>query len=169
MKRRILLCMALWLVMLPSWAASVNVDFDKSADFSKYKTYGWTKGTDANSAQVQQFIVKFVNQQLQESGLTQVTEGEPDVYVLTHAISSQGFNAGAAYIGLPNWGGGIIMSDPSVYTAGTLVVDLKDPATEEPIWRAIAQDTFGANPQMGKVQKKLDKLTSRMFRNFPPK
>ena len=169
MKRHILLCLAASLIMLPSWAASVNVEFDKTVDFSKYKTYGWTKGTHASSAQVQQYIVKFVNRQLKDKGLIPVTEGDPDVYVLTHAISSQGFNAGAAYIGLPNWGGGIIMSDPSVYTSGTLVVDLKDPATDEPVWRAIAQGTFGANPNLGKVEKKLDKLTAKMFKSFPPK
>src|SRR5213594_2852269 len=54
------------------------------------------------------------------------------------------------------------------YTTGTLVVDLVDPASNKLIWRGVATEALGINPNPEKVSKKVLKVTRSMFRDFPP-
>jgi hypothetical protein len=52
------------------------------------------------------------------------------------------------------------------FTEGTLVLDLRDPATRSLVWRAIArQDKSDAE----KVEGKLDDMVRKSFDKYPPK
>lgn len=150
-------------------AGKVEVGFDENVDFGAFRTYGWTKSTPANSRQAQEWIVHSIERELEAGGLTKLEDGEPDLLVASHVVASIGATAGAAYIGLPTWGGGVIISDPSAYTQGTLIVDLIEPDSEEAVWRGMATQAFEANPNMGKAKKKVEKLITKLFSGYPPK
>ena len=49
---------------------------------------------------------------------------------------------------------------------GIVMVDLVDARTGELVWRAVAGDTIPQNPK--KVEKKINKIATRMFKDFPP-
>jgi len=70
--------------------AGVNVDWDKSADFTGFKTYAWGKGTPVKNQLMDQRIVDGIDKQLAAKGLQKVAEdANPDVIVVYHAAVGQ--------------------------------------------------------------------------------
>src|SRR5262245_39254636 len=67
-------------------AQKVNVDFDKGADFSKYKTYAWATGTPAGNPMIHQRIIAGIEAQLAMKGLRKA-DGTPDIIVSYHAAT----------------------------------------------------------------------------------
>ena len=170
-----------WILYLVSFAvvtsasAKVFVDHDRTADFRARRTYAWMKGTEAPNTLVEKRIRVAVDDQLRAKGLTRV-EGEADLHVITHAttttgsrldVTSYGYGGYVGWEGFTTWtpGTGVQVRD---YTTGTLVVDLVDPASNKLIWRGVATEALGINPNPEKVSKKVLKVTRSMFRDFPP-
>ncbi len=58
-------------------------------------------------------------------------------------------------------------SGPSI-SLSSLMIDLIDGESGRPVWRAEASEVMG-NPSLKKVQKKIDKVTRKMFKDFPPR
>ncbi len=154
--------------------ARVTVDFDKTVNFSKYKTYAWLKGTPAPNELAQKRIQQAIEQKLTAKGLTKA-DGPPDLYVVTHASSRK-----EQYINIDDFGYGGFhgrrggRSGPGTITVnvydipiGTLVVDILDGGSKELVWHAIAEETLSDNPQ--KNAKRIDKVVKKMFKKFPPK
>src|SRR3954451_5453459 len=56
-------------------AQDVAVDFDRSTDFSKFKTYSWTKGVPAKNPLIDQQIISSIEEQLSAKGVRRVEEG----------------------------------------------------------------------------------------------
>ena len=54
----------------------------------------------------------------------------------------------------------------SEYTVGTLVVDMFDAKTKNLVFRGTAEDEISDNPE--KNTKRLEKASTKMFKNFPP-
>jgi hypothetical protein len=52
------------------------------------------------------------------------------------------------------------------YSEGTLVVDLRDPATRSLVWRAIAREDKN-DPT--KIEEKLDDMVKKSIEKYPPK
>jgi Domain of unknown function (DUF4136) len=161
--------------LVTSASAKVTVDHDKSADFSARRTYAWVKGTEAPNQLVEKRIHDAVDEQLRAKGLTRV-EGEADLHVTTHAttstggrldVTSYGYGGYVGWDGFTAWTPGTGAS-LRAYTTGTLVVDLVDPAGNKLMWRGVAAETLGINPNPEKVTKKILKVTRVMFRDFPP-
>ena len=63
-----LLGLAMICVALPAVVASVNVDFDKSADLSNYQTYVRQAVTSAPSSIVQRRIAAAIDRELEAKG-----------------------------------------------------------------------------------------------------
>jgi hypothetical protein len=90
-------------------AQDVRYDFDKSKDFSKYKTYKWVeiKGSDQVDELTVKQIVAAVDADLASKGLTRVDDDSADLYVgFQTAIGSEkqfnSFSTGWGYG--PGWG-----------------------------------------------------------------
>jgi hypothetical protein len=64
--------------------------------------------------------------------------------------------------------GGLITSDVVATTKGVLMVDLIDGESERPVWRGLASEVMG-DPSPEKLHKKIDKITKKMFKDFPPR
>ena len=52
------------------------------------------------------------------------------------------------------------------FTEGTLVIDLRDPATHSLVWRAIARED---KRDPSKIEGKLDDMVKKSFAKYPPK
>ena len=159
------------LVVLPA-LAKVTVDFDKTVDFSTYKTYAWRPGTPAKDPLMQKRIQNDVEAEFAAKGLTK-TEGAADLYVETHAssknekqldVNNLGY-AGYRWNGWSNWGPTTV----NMYEipVGTLIVDLLAGKSNELVWRGVATETLRDDPQ--KVAKQINKVITKMFKKFPPK
>jgi hypothetical protein len=152
-----------------SLAQQVKTDYDRSIDFSQYKTYSWEKVATKDPLYVDR-IKSAVDQALTAKGLSQVPSGGDLSLVAIEATKNQqtlntfynGFGGGW------RWGGfGNSTTTVDNYKVGTLVLDLFDTQTKKLVWRGAASDAL--SNKSDKNIKKLDKEVQKMLKDFPPK
>ena len=153
-------------------AQTVTYDYDKAADFSKLKTYAWTRGTTLQDELNHKRIVSAVEAQLEKKGLTKVeSDLNPDVLVAYHASFERDFAINGFSSG---WGGPWVGGNRSgsarleQVVTGTLVVDMVDPAAKSMLWRGVATKEIDANAKPDERDKKANKAAEKIFKNFPP-
>ena len=152
-----------------SFAQQVKTDYDRSADFSQYKTYSWEKVQTQDPLLVDR-IKEAVNADLTAKGLTPVDSGG-DIAIVAIEMTKNQHTLNTFYDGFGGgwrWGGGFGDATTTVdnYKVGTLVVDLFDAKTKKIIWRASSSDTL--SDKSDKNIKNLDKGVQKMFDHFPP-
>lgn len=150
-------------------AQKITMEFDQTMDFSKYKTFAIRDGQLSsrnpalNSPLVKKQIEADIQNDLTAKGLTLVTSGPSDLNVRytfgaarkteIEAYPAGWYGFGTRYVRVP-------------YAEGTLVIDLRDPATRSLVWRAIAaEEKSDAN----KIQGKLDDMVKKSIDKYPPK
>jgi hypothetical protein len=152
-----------------SFGQQVKTDYDRSADFSQYKTYSWQKVQTPDPLWVDR-IKQAVNASLTAKGWTQVPAGGNVAIVAVEMTRNQqtldtfynGFGGGW------RWGGGFGNATTTVdnYKVGTLVIDLFDANSKKLIWRGSSSDTLSDKSDTN--IKNLDKAVQKMFNHFPP-
>jgi hypothetical protein len=152
-----------------SFAQQVKTDYDRSADFSRYKTYSWEKVQTQDPLWVDR-IEEAVNTQLAAKGWTQVPSGG-DISIVAIEMTKNQQRLDTFYNGFGGgwrWGGGFGDATTTVdnYKVGTLVVDLFDASSKKIIWRGSSSDTL--SDKSDKNIKNLDKGVQKMFDHFPP-
>jgi Domain of unknown function (DUF4136) len=157
-------------------AQQVKTDYDRSADFGKYKTYSWEHVKTQDQLDVDR-IKSAVNAALTAKGWTQVDSGG-DVSIIaiqmTHDQQTlntfyDGFGGGWGWrrFGGGGFGGfGDATTTTDTYQVGTVVVDLFDTKTKQLLWRGTTSDTLSNNSS--KNIENLNKGVEKMFRKFPP-
>ena len=156
-----------------SFAEQVKTDYDRSADFSQYKTYSWEKVQVQDQLWVSR-IQSAVNAALAAKGWTEVPSGGQVAIVAVEMTKNQqtlntfydGFGGGWGWRRFGGGGFGDATTTTETYKVGTLVVDLFDAKTKTLIWRGSASDTLSDKSE--KNIKNLDKGAQKMFEHFPP-
>jgi hypothetical protein len=171
---RICSCMGIALLFATaSFAQQVKTDFDRSTDFSQYKTYSWEKVHTQNPLWVDR-IKAAVNSALEAKGWMQAESGgNVSIMAMEMNQSHQTLNTYYdSFGGGWGWRGGFgdsfgdSTTTESTYKVGTLVVDLYDSNTKKLIWRGSASDTLSGKAD--KNIKNLDRGVEKMFDHFPP-
>ena len=154
MASRLSLILLACLVLGSPVLSGVDVTYDPDVDFSFYGTYAWSKGVPAANEWVEEYIVKIVEGYLEASGLRKVDGGQADLEVTSTVVTQA------------------VSSYSTVFTRGTLVVNLVDTDSNRSVWQAAgkAQIDEGDWAQRAPehIKKKIDKVTRKMFRDFPP-
>jgi hypothetical protein len=149
-------------------AQKVTVEFDRAADFSKYKTFAIRDGqlnsrnAALNSELVKKQIEADIARDLTARGLTEAT-GRTDLnvrYVFGAARKTEIESYPAGWYGF----GTRLVRVP--YSEGTLVIDLRDPNTRSLVWRGIASEEK-SDPT--KIEGKLDDMVKKSIAKYPPK
>lgn len=152
-----------------AFAQSVTYDFDRAANFSRYKTYAWVRGTDLNDELNHRRIVTAVDAQLALDGLSKVeATANPDVLVAYHASFDENLQITGFATG---WGprfGRSGTATASEILVGTLVVDVIDADTKNVVWRGTATKELDANAKPEKRDKNINKAAEKLFKNYPP-
>ena len=154
-----------------SFAQQVKTDYDRSANFSQYKTYSWEKVQTQDPLWVDR-IKEAVNAALTAKGLTPVESGGDIAVVAMETTQNQrtlntfydGFGGGW---GWRRFGGfGDSTTTEHDYKVGTLVVDMYDAKSKQLIWRGSLEDML--SDKAANNEKNLDKGVKKMFKAFPP-
>ena len=154
-------------------AQSATYDYDRAANFSNYKTYGWTRGTELTDELIHTRIVRGIDAALTAKGLARVEAGaQPDVRVAYHAsfdknLQITGLTPGWGPFGLGGYPSGSARLEPVV--VGTLVVDISDAQTGALVWRSLASSDIRPTDKPETRDRKIATATEKMFRNYPPK
>ena len=151
-----------------AFAQKVTLEFDRGADFSKYKTFAIrdgrlnSKNPALNSDLVKKQIEADITRYLSSKGL-EVTTGRSDLnvrYTFGAVRKAEVETYPAGWYGL----GTRVVRVP--YSEGTLVIDLRDPTTRSLVWRTIASEEK-SDPT--KIEGKLDDMVKKSVEKYPPK
>ena len=163
-----------WLLTygVQAFAQEVNVDFDKTENFKKFKTFAWKEGISSGNPFADQRIKEAVELQLGSKGLRRAMGAEPDCLVVFSASTREDLSLNTYYSSwgpgwYPYWGGPTtVTTTVDRQKRGTLDVDIWDATTKKLVWRGVAQDTISDKPE--KNAKKIKKAAAKMFKQFPP-
>ena len=170
-KRTFVIAAFCLLVCRTATAQKVSVDWDKSVNFSTFKTYAYLQGTPTPNQLMDQRIVNGIEQQLMLKGLQKVdVNANPDLIVSYQAAAgsqTQVNTTGTGGWGWGyRWGGGMSTTTVSQIPTGMLAVNIGDAKTHKLLWLGDARDTLSDNPE--KNTKKINKALEKMFKKYPP-
>lgn len=172
-KRGIWMAAAIAVLSVTASVAEVKTDYDRKADFSRYKTYSWANVHTRDALWVDR-IKAAVDTTLSAKGWTRVESGG-DISIMAMEMTQDHRTLNTYY---DNFGGGwgwrrggfgdfgTATTTEQTYSVGTLVVDLFDTHTKMLVWRGSASDTLSNKSERN--IKNLDRDVQKMFDHFPP-
>jgi hypothetical protein len=162
-----------------AWAQKIETGYDKSADFSHYKTYALIPRTTPAANPVLATIVDHdIEYELNQKGLRKV-DSNPDLLVKSYggageveggfAAEDPSYNAtgGAPLPGASVWGGSLPPTPVPQIMHGSITVDLVDARKKQLVWRATAKGKMDYNKR-SKLLEQANKAVSEMFKKYPP-
>ena len=153
-----------------AYAQNVQFDYDRSANFTAYKTYQWVdyKPVQIGDELLDRDIKRAVDGQLAGKGMRRV-ETDGDLLVGYQVGISQEKQYDGFGFGPRLWGSlGSAQVTTSTIDVGKLVIGLFDPATKQLVWRGAASKTLDLNKDPDKNYRALEKAMAKLFRDYPP-
>lgn len=167
----------------------VQIDHDQTFDFTTLHAWTWfPKGPgnavkiiteDDDSAafkkEVEPRIMDIVQAELGRRGFTAPAAGaEPDFYVTYYALVVVGSSDQymGQFVNAAQWG--LPPMTPSttslkVYPRGSLILDVTSRATNEVVWRGVAQAELKWDEPQDKREARVREAVKQLLKKFPPK
>lgn len=179
----LLMTLALWLGTLAH--AQITSDFDKTADFSAYKTYnfaGWVDNSDQvineldrnriTSAIKNEFDARDMSFQKEKGDVTItlfiVIDKKTSKTAYTDYVGGMGY-AGRWGYGYGYGGMGMGSSTTTIqeddYMEGTFVIDMYDNETKKLVWQGIIKSVVKEKPE--KREKSIPKSVKKLMKKYP--
>jgi hypothetical protein len=157
-------------------------DYDKTVDFTKYKTlsyYGWAKDSDKvlNDFDKERiegaFAMEFINRgiELKESGgdivvsLFIVIDQKTGATAYTTHMGTGGYGYGAG------WGWGMGYSNTTYneydYYVGSLVCDVFDAESKKLVWQGVVSGEIDDNPKSR--ERNIPRVVQEIMKKYPVK
>jgi len=152
----------------PALAQKIDIEFDDSAVFERYKTFHIVQGqlnakaAALNSDLTRRKIENEIRKRLAEKGLMEV-ESKPDLNVFFTLGQARRSEVEAYPAG---WRGLGTRRVRVAYTQGTLVINLRDTSRKELVWRSIAVEEKNDPIE---ISKHLDDMVRKSIEKYPPK
>ncbi len=182
MKRILFLLPSIFLLAGIAAAQDVRYNYDKDADFTKYKTYKWVEiKTSDKDPLIDSQIKSAIDTELATKGLTKTDSDSADLYVAYQAAISteKQVNTFSTAFGYgPGWGyyrgyGGMGSSTGTATTStlyiGSLQLDFYDAQSKKAVFRAVGTKEIDTKAKPEKRQKNLAKGLKKMLKEYPPK
>ena len=144
-------------------AADIKVQHDWQADFTRYQTWRWRKGTPAPDPAVDKQLRDAIESTLAARGLSRV-ESRGDLAVVYHVAAEN-------KIGVENLGYKMPFFEGRAtriryLNEGTLVLDMIDTSTGKVVWRGEAHDATTPAPRA--IERMIDEGIAQLLQDFPP-
>lgn len=157
------------LLMLGCSSMSISTDYDREADFSGYRTFGWMPQPDqhqprnaVNNSLTEARIRKAVAQELQSRGYRMIENGKSDIRIACHVGVKD-------YVDVDKYGYGFhgrrVHTEVRHYKEGTFVLDFVDPLKQQLVWRGVANAAL-ARPENSEEQITL--AVQKILEQYPP-
>lgn len=184
---RIFITLFLSVALFSCSSTKITSDYDKEADFSKYKDFhylGWAKesGEIVNDLNKRRIEKAFGNE-FSKRGIKFVDQSEADAAVSLFIVVDQktgttaytdyyggmggmGYGYGRGYPGW-GWGGGYSTTryQEYDYLVGTLVVDVFDTETKKLVWQGVSSGTI--NEKTKNREDRIKKVARAIMANYP--
>ncbi|HXE09565.1 MAG TPA: DUF4136 domain-containing protein [Acidobacteriaceae bacterium] len=161
-------------MVAPVFAQAVNIDYDHTVNFLKFKTYSWGK-VHATDPSVENRITIALNRDMKGRYMTQVGSGG-DVTITAVEATKDKQEFADFYSGLNGtyswqrpWASGFLDSEaiPADVPVDTLVIDIYDTKTHNLLWRGTV--TTQAANSGDKNDQRIDKAVTELISKYPPK
>ncbi len=160
----------------------VRSNFDKTEDFTQFKTFGFMSplGTDRSgyNSIVSQYLIAAMRRELEARGLTYAAQS-PQLLINFNAKLSDKLRAdtmpSAGYYGGGYYGyrGGYYGAWPmynetvvTTYTEGTLNIDVVDAARKQMVWEGVAVGSV-TEKAIQNLQPSIDRVVNKIMTQFP--
>lgn len=167
-----------------SSSVTITTDYDKEADFTQYKTFGFLKWNAESSALVNDLdrrrLENAVAAELEKRGMKRI-DGMGDTMIGFHVVAEEktgttsytnhyggmgyyggGFGYGYGY---PYGGSSTTQTSTYTYVIGTIVIDQYDASSKKLVWEGIAQGEV--KDDKSKREENIKEDMRRMFENYP--
>jgi hypothetical protein len=165
---------AVALVSTAARAQNVSYDYDKSTDFSRFRTYAWMPAAGTRDELNDKRIIAAIDAQLATKGLSRVEPGaNPDVLVSYRTNFKEdreirGYTTGGGWGGYGRFGtGGTGSARTQDILVGALVVEMRDAKTRDVVWRSVASRDVDTKASPEKRDRNLAKAAEKMFKHYP--
>jgi len=170
-------------------AVKVRTQFDESFDFTTLHSWAWypdgagqvmaasNQYDDPKAIQknVEPAIFQGVDAALTKRGFTKASTGEPDFYVTYYVLITAGtasqqmgqFLPPVSAWGLPAFS--FSTTQLTVIETGSLVLDVTDRATNEIVWRGVAESKIDRSRSQADREKRIRDGIADLLKQFPPK
>ncbi|MGQ0734699.1 MAG: DUF4136 domain-containing protein [Acidobacteriota bacterium] len=151
----------------------VNSFTVSDADFSRYQTYGWAPTERLstgdprldNNPFFQDSVQKAVEQRLEARGFERAAGAAPDLILHYHASVTQRIDVGQIDL---DYDGCHDCNLPTVYDAGSLVLDVVEARSNRLIWRGWAEGSMeGAIDNQAWMARRMDEAVARILERLP--
>lgn len=157
--------------------SKIHVDYDKSSDFSRFKTYAWVRGTPVNNPNLNLYIKSSVAELLRRKGLAEADFSKADSLITYDAAT----DADVAVSGSldPSYAatGGVPLTEQSVWSnstgmpasfvrKGSIGFRILDKAANCVVWTGTAQGTI--KERMAERLDQINKTLVKLFEHYPP-
>mgnify|MGYP001758790271 CR=1 FL=1 len=149
----------------------VNTDYDKTTNFTQYKTYGYhQKGFDKlplNDLDKRR-IIAAIDQEMAAKGFQKVNDN-PELVVNILASSKEQITVDNDWYGYgfgwgPYWGGPA--SRVSQYTSGTIIIDIIDFNRNILVWQGVGSGLNVSN--ISAKSERIPQAVNEILKSFPP-
>ena len=182
MRRIVLFSIALFFLAAGTIVAQdVRYNFDKSTDFSKFKTYKWVpiNGAPKVNDLLDKDIKDAIDAELAKKGLSKTDADSADLYIgyqagidkekqFTSYDTGWGYGPGWYGGGWYGGGGGMTTGQTSTIYVGEMALDMNDSRNHDLVWRGVASKTIDTTAKPEKQQKNLNKVVAKLLKNYPP-
>lgn len=166
------------LLFLLASCSSVRVysDYDKSVDFTQYRTYAYQK-SGIDKVEISDLdkkrILRAIDQQMAAKGFSKSENPDLLVNIFTkerEQVDVNQFNAGWGWgwgWGWSPWMWGGMNTSVSSYVEGTLFIDLIDNRKKELIWQGEGIGVLTRN--IDKKDERINEFVAKILAQYPPK
>ena len=155
-------------LLVISCASTINVrtDFNRQADFTRYRTFSIRSGNSSGNPVMDQRLKSAVEAALRARALEEVPSGEGDVIAVAHTATRTKRTYETFYTGRDGGGAGVRQKSSSTsFEVGTIVVDMFDESTKTAVWHGYASHVLSDKP--GKNAGQADKAVAKIVERFP--
>jgi len=162
-------------LLVTSCGTIVNYDYEKSTDFTQYKTYNYFDDMKTGLSQLDnKRLMRAIDAKLQTMGLTR--SENPDFFIDIQSQDVINRNNSTVGVGAGGGGrggfGGVSVGIPLNGSQNTreITIDFVDKNNNEKLfWQAISESSYRQNASPEKREETFVKLVEKIFSGYPPK
>jgi hypothetical protein len=176
------LCLFLSALTTNAFAQKVKVGYDKSVNFSQYKTYTWAEpAMPPTRPMLYATVVGSVEEELKNRGL-QRADKNGDLVLIPAGGIEYGISTAAGTPMLPTYGGPPASLDATMWTGaagaanltssyvpqGTLQLQFVDRSTNKVVWNGTVSEKLDVENKKQSLDR-IYKAIAKLVKQFPPK
>ncbi len=162
------------LFVFTSCGTVVNYDYEKTTDFSKYKTYNYFDDMKTGLSELDnKRLIIAIDTKLKTMGLTR--SDDADFYIDIQSQDIQNRTNSNVGVGVGGGGGGgfggVSVGVPLGGNQNTreLVIEFVDDTKGGMFWQAVSESSYQPNSSPEKREAKFVALLDKIFAGYPPK